>query len=304
MISNIVFLKPILIHKDWGNNDLAQYGYKEDGIDVGELILLSDSEDVSNQIINTNFVYDDLNFLYKHNKKFFNSKTGSIPIAIKIINPKVDLDLMLSVDSKNTKYYSIKGNEIAQNKLWISLNKNKQMVVYNHKCGSKKNVEEFFLENLNDKYLNIVELDYLNALVINQNVINQIKQNDIIFEISCKNGIELNLNDLYQQELKKQTFDYLSNSFHSSLTHQYQLLDKENYYLANNQYFATKIINHVGLEYYNFKIGVITHVFVVEGEGKINSFSISTGSNFIIKNNVDIQIVGVLKMIVTHIFDK
>lgn len=304
MINNIVFLKPILIHREWGKNDLAQFGYREEGKDAGELILLSDSEDNPNQIINSNSIYDDISFLYRHNKKFFNTKNGTIPIEIKIINPNIDLDLLLSVDAKNSKYYSSTGCEIVQNKLMISLNKNKQTIICSHKCNSQKTIDDF-LQSLDHKYFNELELNYLDAIVIYPNVINQIKQNNIIYQITCKNGLEINLFEEYYYGVKQNTLDYLNNSSNKLIGYSpVPIVAKDNNFIADNQYYKTQIINHVGLENYTFQIGVITHIFVVEGEGKINNFNISTGSNFIVKNNTEVQILGVLKMIVTHIFDR
>lgn len=303
MMNNIIFLKPILVHKSWGKNDLGQFGYKENEKDTGELILLSDGDEFSNQVINTQFHYDDINFLYRHNKKFFNSKTGNIPITIKIINPKEDLDLLMSVDSKNSKFFSTAGTEIVQNKLWISLSKDKQIITYNHNCHSLKSLEDF-ITTFNDKYLNHVELDYLNSILINQNIINRIKKNNIIYQISCKNGLEIDLNQLFSYELEKFSYDYLTNAWNNTMGHVAEIIASNKNYLTQNQYFATKIIDHVGLEYYTFDVGNITHIFIIEGQGKIDSFNISTGSNFIVKNNISVQIVGAFKMIVTHIFDR
>lgn len=299
MVNNIIFLKPILIHQEWGANDFKKYGYSDTVINAGELILLTDNKNKSNHIINSSNKSSDLSFLYRHNKKFYNSKTGSVPIEIKIINTINNLDINFSPSNYNSRGFTGKKGS---KKYWISLENNEYPnILYGRKNIENKELEHYINSNDFEAISHQFNLNLYEGIYIDENSIYSLNQNSLIYEISLKNAHEYNLTKF--DELSTQEKSYILKSIS---TYKKELtINKQdnNHFLISNNFFKVKIIKISGIESFIFKDCTFVHVFVNKGDGKINEFNISKGSNFIIKGGFEVQFIGTMDIIVTYIFD-
>lgn len=299
MINNIIFLKPILRHQNWGTNDFKKYGYSETIINAGELLLLTDDKEKSNYIVNSSNKTSDLSFLYRHNKKFYNSKTGDIPIEIKIINTNTNLDINFSPSNYNSRGFTGKKG---MKKYWISLSNNiEPNILFGRKDIDKEKLFNYIQQNNFEGISDQFCLNEYEGIFIDENSIYSLNQNALIYEISLKNATEYNLSKINEFSIYEKKY-----IFKSLLDHKKEIkIHKQdnNNFLINNNFFKVRIIKISGVEYFTFKNCTFAHVFINKGSGKVNEFNVSKGSNFIVKENFEIQLIGTMDIIVTYIFD-
>lgn len=298
VIKNILFLKPIILSQIWGGND-----YKNFGIDTNnngsEIILLSDSIDNTNIIINSLGKSDSIDLYYKLNKKAFNSQTGSIPFVIKLINPASDMGVFFSPNNFYTQQTDYK---YGQKKLWIALpNIYQNNLLVGHNCKNSNEIEEMLNYYKYNEYGNFITLNPYEAIFIDNHLLNSICPYAIIFEITFKNFLEYDISNL--NEIDDNFYKYIVNATNHQKSQQILRVNSNTKTLINNGFFRVKIFNQEGLKILKFTKCNFVHIFITEGNGKIENFHISAGSNFIIKANIEVKIIGNLKYIVTYVND-
>lgn len=303
-MENIYFLKPIAVRKKWGNNDFKGYGYIDDTFnDIGELILLTSS--YFNPSLIVNLMNGNMDFLhyYSDNKDLFKTKTGIIPVEIKIINPaylaKVNFSPNNFIAKKTYKKFG-------QKKYWISLpGYYENKVIVGDVCQSISDIDQMLLNKQITTFGNIISLDFLNGIKVDSHQVNAILSQAIIFEISFSDFFEYDLSDVQNFDTKQ--YMYITKAIQQSKRRQKITVDKinnETEFLVNDGFFKVQIITVDNImKIFNFKDCNFAHLFVVSGEGKVNNYNISTGSNFVAVGNKDIIIEGNLKIIVTYVKD-
>lgn len=300
MLDNIIFLKAVLNYKNWGKNDFLQFGYSNENPKMGEMILLSDVGTNINPTLNTSSKFDDIRFIYQNNKSYFNNKNKMLPVEIKVISNDLDIDPMFLVDRYFIRENNIP-NTIQQKKFILNINDKPIQIGLNIKTDSIDDSKEFLL-NVDLNKMNYITLNPFECLLINKNNLYSFAPNSLLYIIDYKNGYEFDLKDL--NKLNYFDADYIANSLlekTNEIITPSKLLFNTNYIKTQN--FKIQLINVVGIKIYNFDLGNFTHLFVIEGTGKINNYNISKGSNLIVKNNVNIDVSGNLKIIATSVIE-
>lgn len=298
MLDNIIFLKAILNYKNWGKNDFLQFGYANDNKQMGEMVLLSDIGTNINKTLNTGSQHDDIRFIYQNNRNYFNNKNKFLPVEIKLICTSKNTEPMFLVDKYFIKDNMIP-NTIEQKKFILNIDNKPIQIGLNFKTNSLDQTKEMLLDkNLFD--FNYITLNPFEAILINKNNLYMINQDSLIYVIDYKNGYEFDLKDF--NKLNYFDADYIANTLlekANDINIPSKLLFNTNYIKTQN--FKIQLIDVVGIKSYTFDFGNFTHLFVIDGDGKIDKYNISKGSNMIVKSNVSINICGNLKIIAASV---
>ena len=98
----ILFLDPICTHNIWGGSRLRdEFGYEENGEDIGECWGISAHPDGDGTVRSGSFAGKKLSWVWNNHKELFgNLNHDEMPIMIKLIDAREDLSIQVHPDNK------------------------------------------------------------------------------------------------------------------------------------------------------------------------------------------------------------
>lgn len=305
-MSDIIYLKPKLVYRMWGNHKLQNMFDQNSDETIGEAWIASAYKGNESIVVGS-----DLNFkqYFEENKEFFdNYEYDKYPLLTKVISTTNDLSIQIHpndnvankfgqlgkcecwyvMDSDNSYLYTLKDAYKNKKDEVISLVKNNEIM----KCLQKQNVTKG------------------DFVFIPSKTIHAIGKNNLIFELQQSSDLTYRIYDFDRVDPinnKKRELhidntievlndnELLESTFREKVNDNLELLTK-------NKHFTLYKISNKNISNYSFKEARWIQIYVLSGHGKVNDFEIKTNDSIILRHGInDLQIEGDVELMLSYI---
>ena len=306
----IIFLDPVCTHNIWGGSKLHDdFGYKEEGSDVGECWGISAHPNGDGQGRFGAYEGEKLSALWnEHPEVFGNLSVDRFPLLVKLIDAKDDLSIQVHPDDKYAA--ENENGSFGKTECWYVLDcPEDASLVIGHNAKSKEELEDMIDNKRWNDLIREIPVKKGDFIQIDPGTVHAIKGGLLILETQQNSDITYRVYDYDRlsngkpRELHiKQSEDVITvpaKDPKECVIHTANSITNELVPLYSCQFYSVFHLNLDGDISFRQKYPFL-NMTVTEGSGIINGQPIKKGDNFIIPNDFGmVEITGKLEAVLS-----
>lgn len=310
----LLFMDPVFKHNIWGGSNLRRdYGYMEEGDDIGECWGIAAHPKGDCSIREGEFQGKTLSWLWENRPQLFGKSEEEtnhtvFPLLIKIIDAKDDLSIQVHPNDDYAKVNE--DNSLGKTECWYILHcKEDATLVIGHNAKDKKELEKMIHQGRWKELIREIPVKKGDFIQIDPGTIHAIKGGITLLETQQNSDITYRLYDydrLWNGQLRplhiKKSIDVITVPAESTEKaivetanmeeNQLNLLYRCPYY----QVFNLKVYQNMSFT----KSVPYLLMSVVEGLGSVNGYEVKKGDHFIVPFGVDkVSCSGAMELMVS-----
>lgn len=307
----VIKLAPVQVERIWGGTWLRdQFGYQTKSENIGETWVISAHPGGDCSVLNTPYRGMTLSKLYAERRDLFaDDKSDKFPLLVKLIDAKEDLSVQVHPGNEYAQKHE---NQLGKSEAWVILHtKPETRILVAHKAKSRDELRLLINKGEWNKLLNYRPLSKGEIINIPSGTLHAICAGTSLIEIQQSSDVTYRVYDYDRLDasgnkrelhLDKST-DVIDVPQEAAAIKRMPIKPRRNrvYNLLTTPYFQIALLNIKYCLYFNNFEKQYYLLTVLDGKGKIGSFTAKKGESFIITSlSNTLKITGNLKLIIAN----